>query len=340
MKRFLLIFLSFCLLCRQGSAQSFDRVSWDFGKIKEADGVVSHVFMFRNDTGKPVRITGSVPSCNCIMAQLPDGDIAPGKTADIVVFFSPSGAAGPAHRTIEILGPRGASLGILSTDADVTPEDRSIEERYPIVLAPSLYANMNTIPFGYMKPGEKASKVIYLANSSDGWMEISTAVKGSGNLQVRCPEMIAPGKEVPVMLTYTMPSGENYKTHHDTLRIHPRTESSYKRESFASVQTSAICLTKGGGGASMRVFPNTGALKKKLFRNTLHSTVEITNDGTDDLIINAIEAPAAAKFSIVPGTHIEPGATVRAELEATGPASVRLFTNDPKRPYKDIIFKP
>lgn len=338
MKRFLLIFLSFCLLCWQGSAQSFDRTNWDFGKINEADGVVSHVFMFRNNTGKPIRITGSAPSCNCIMAQLPDGDIAPGKTTDIVVFFSPSGAAGPAHRTIDILGAKGMSLGTLSTDAIVTPANRSIEERYPIVLAPSLYANMNTIPFGYMKPSEKASKVIYLANSSDEWMYIETLTKGSGHLKVQCPEVIGPGKEEAVLLTYTMPSGENYKSHHDTLYIHPEGTNWINHESFAKLTTSAICLTKGSGGASMRMFPNTGQLKKKMFSNTLHGSVEITNDGTEDLIINGIEAPAAAEFSIRPGTHIKPGASIKAELEATGPVTIRLFTNDPKRPYKDIIF--
>lgn len=336
MRRFLLTVIILATTVGQALAQSFDRTNWDFGSIDEAFGVVSHVFVMRNTTDKPIRITGSVPSCNCIMAQLPDNLIAPGQTADIPVFFSPSGAVGPTHRTIDILGPKGVSLGTLSTDADVTPEDRSIEERYPIVLAPSLYANMNTIPFGYMAPGEKASKVIYLANSSKELEHIDIEIAGSGLLQVQCPEMIAPGQEVPVMLTYTMPADQNFQSHYDTISV--TLEGS---EMKGDIRASAICLTKGSNGPTaprMRVFPNIGTLKAKPFSKTLHGTIEITNDGKEELVIQAIEAPITADFSIEPGTRIQSGKTVKAELITREKTTVRIFTNDPIRPYKDIIF--
>lgn len=250
------VLLLFCLVSWQMRAQSsFDATNWNFGKISEADGVVSHTFLFRNNTADPLRITGSVPSCNCIMAQLPDGPVAPGKLADIVVFFAPSGSVGPTHRTIEILGPKGVSLGSLSTDADVIPADRSIEERYPIVLSPCLYANMNTIPFGYMSPGEKSSKVIYLANSSDEWMYLETGQTGSGLLTVLCPEAIGPGKEVAVMLTYTMPSDKNFISRHDTLSV--AVEGSKIK---GQITTSAICLTKGKEGPSAMAVRSVGPL--------------------------------------------------------------------------------
>lgn len=334
------VLLLFCLVSWQMRAQSsFDATNWNFGKISEADGAVSHTFLFRNNTADPLRITGSVPSCNCIMAQLPDGPVAPGKLADIVVFFAPSGSVGPTHRTIEILGPKGVSLGTLSTDADVIPADRSIEERYPIVLSPCLYANMNTIPFGYMAPGEKSSKVIYLANSSDEWMYLETGQTGSGLLTVQCPEAIGPGKEVAVMLTYTMPSDKNFISRHDTLSV--AVEGSKIK---GQITTSAICLTKGKEGPSaprMRVYPNQGELKSRIFGNTVRGYVEISNDGAGELVINGVEAPAGVKFSLAAGSNVAPGKTVKAELEApegTSKVTVRIFTNDPKRPYKDIIF--
>ncbi len=335
------VLLLFCLLSWQMRAQSsFDATNWNFGKISEADGVVSHTFVFRNTTGEPLRITGALPSCNCIMAQLPDGPVGPGKIADITVFFAPSGAAGPTHRTIEILGSKGVSLGTLSTDADVIPSDRSIGERYPIVLAPSLYANMNTIPFGYMAPGQKASKVIYLANSSDGWMYIETSQKGSGLMTVQCPEVIGPGKEVAVMLTYSMPAGQNFVTRRDTLTV--KVEGS---EAAGNITTSAICLTKGSAGPSaprMRVYPNEGELRSRLLGHTQRGAVGIYNDGAGDLVINGVEAPAGVGFSITPGARVAPGKSLKAELEVPEgtalPVTIRLFVNDPQRPYKDIIF--
>ena len=341
MKKILQTLLVLCMFSWQASAQqSFDVTGWNFGRIQEADGVVSHVFTFINSGDRPVRLTGTVPSCNCIMAQLPDAAVAPGKTADVVVFFAPSGSVGPTHRTIEILGPRGMSLGTLSTDADVIPADRSIEERYPIVLGPCLYASMNTVPFGYMAPGEKASKVIYLANSSSEWMYLETGHTGSGLVKAQFPEVIGPGKEMAVMLTYTMPSDGNFFTCHDTLSVGIEGSKAAGR-----ICTSAICLTKGADGSSaprMRVFPNTGELKSRLFGRALQGVVEITNDGKTDLVINGVEAPAGVKFSLGPGSAVAPGKTVKAVAEVPeGSASVtvRIFVNDPKRPYKDIIFK-
>lgn len=342
MKRVLQTLFALCLLSWQLPAQIvFDKTNWDFGRIKEADGVVSHVFTIFNGGDKPLRITGDVPSCNCIMTQLPDEPVAPGKSAEVTVFFSPSGAVGPTHRTVEILGAKGVSLGVLSTDADVEPADRSIEERYPIVLAPCLYANMDTVPFGYMAPGQKSSKIIYLANSSSEWMYLETAQRGSGLLKVQCPEVIAPGKEAAVMLTYTMPAGENYVSRHDTLSV--GIEGSALK---GNIRTSAICLTKGRDGASaprMRVYPGEGVLKARLFGRAMHGAVEISNDGASDLVINAVEAPSGVEFSLGRGSKIAPGSSVKAELAVpqgcTRPVTVRLFTNDPKRPYKDIIFK-
>jgi len=339
MKRFLPAFLFLNLLCGQVQAQSyFDSVNWDFGSINEADGVVSHTFTFFNTTDKAIRITGSAPSCTCIMAQLPDEAVAPGKSADIVVFYSPSGAVGPTHRTVEILGPRGSSLGTLSTDADVTPEDRSIEERYPVVLAPSLYANMKTVPFGYMFPGEKASKVIFFANSSKDRIYLEFSQTGSGLMQFQCPPVIGPGKEVAVMLTYTMPAGENFVSRYDTLSV--KVEGSGMG---GKITTSAICLTKGEDRASaprMRVYPSIVEVKARLLGRTKHGSVEISNDGSEDLVINGIEVAPGVEFSLGAGSRIAPGKSVNAKISVpagASSASIRLFTNDPKRPYKDII---
>lgn len=340
MKRLLPAIFLFSLLLQQAGAQSyFDHTNWNFGSIREEDGVVSHDFTIFNPTDRPLRVTGSAPSCTCIMAQLPDEPLQPGQAADITVFYSPSGAVGLTHRTIEILGPKGSSLGVLSTDADVTPADRSIEERYPIVLAPSLYSNMDTVPFGYLAPGEKESKVIYFANASKERIYLELSQCGSGHLQVQCPPVIGPGKEVPVMLTYSMPSDINFVSIYDTLSV--RIEG---QQMGGRVRASAICLTKGGEGAGaprLRTYPSVVELKSRPFGKARRGSVELSNDGSNDLVINGVEAPFGVEFSLVAGSIIAGGKTVKATL--TAPESkesivIRIFTNDSIRPYKDIIF--
>lgn len=336
-----LILPALLLLSLQAAAQSyFDGTNWDFGAIREADGIVSHTFVIFNPTASPLKVSSSIPSCTCIMAHLPEKPVAPGTTADIEVFYSPSGAVGPTHRTIDIIDSKGRCLGTLSTDADVTPVDRSIEERYPIVLAPCLYANMNTVPFGYMEPGESSSKIIYFANSSGERMYLEFGTTGSGLLEVKCPPVIGPGKEVAVMLTYRMPEKENYASRYDTLRVH--VEGS---EMEGQVRTSAICLTRTeatGSSPKMRVYPSVAQTKMKPLTKIRRGTVEISNDGVgEDLMIMGVELPSGTEFSLKAGFSVAPGKTLKAELtvpQDAGSVVVRLFTNDPTRPYKDLIF--
>lgn len=336
--RIKLLVLAACIPLLAYSQTYFPETNWNFGSIKEADGAVCHVFTLVNPTSTPVQLTAS-PSCTCIMAQLPAEAVAPGKAVDIPVFYSPSGAVGPTHRTVEIFDGKGRSLGVLSTDADVTPADRSIAERYHTVLAPCLYANMSTVPFGYMAPGQTLSKVIFLANSSDETMFLEFGYAGSGLLEVQCPPVIGPGKEVAALLTYRMPPERNFVSRYDTLTVRPE-----GARANARIYTSAICLTKAednGKAPALRVFPGTGKLKDRLLGKARSGSVSVFNDGKGDLLIQGVEAPDGTGFSLGKGSVIAPGKSVKAELTAprgTGPVTVRIFTNDPVRPYKDIIF--
>ncbi|MBR5076125.1 MAG: DUF1573 domain-containing protein, partial [Bacteroidales bacterium] len=56
----------------------FDSREWDFGAIREADGVVRHSFLVFNAGDRPMRITRAVPGCSCISATLPRTAVAPG----------------------------------------------------------------------------------------------------------------------------------------------------------------------------------------------------------------------------------------------------------------------
>lgn len=323
------------------SGVRFDSTVWDFGNINEAEGAVSHVFMLMNGSSESILVRRSVPSCSCITAHLPDSPIAPGEAAGIEVFFSPSGSVGFTHRSIELVDSHGRSIGTLYTNADVNPSNRSIQERYPIVLDQNLYVSRKDIPFGYMAPGESVTKVIYIANASDKPMGIELMGYGSSLVEYVCDPVVAPGDEIPVMMTYKMPVQEQWMSVADTIAV-----MSDGHESSVRLTTSALCLTReapSADAAKMRTYPSSANLRRTFHVFGRYSgTIEITNDGRKDLVIYQTEVPDGVGFSIAPGTRIRKGETMQAVVKASAVPEkgfrIGLFTNDPDRPYKELIY--
>ncbi len=321
----------------------FDSNEWDFGRIKEIDGAVSHTFLIINDSSSPLMVSRAVPGCSCITAIIPKEVVAPGCSAELEVFYLPSGADGVTYRSIDILESGGSSLGTLNVRADVVPADRSIQERYPFTVSDMLYVSRKSIPFGYLGHGKTLSKVIYLANASAETMEVGTLATSSPFFDVSCPAFIGPGKELPVLLTWTMPSDRSFiATCRDTVWFCVN-----GKRSVNPVVVSAVCTdvaAKSPSAPGLQVFPSQAQLKKSLFTSDLSGRVSIGNVGRTVLEIMAVELPEGVSADIRGGTRLHPGETVTMNVKTKDKLNVEIrvniFTNDPIHPYKEIIFKP
>ena len=257
------------------------------------------------------------------------------------VSFSPSGAVGETFRSLEITDSEGKLLGTLSIEADVIPIDRSIQERYFYTLGDMLYANLTTVPFGYVHPGDTVRKTVFLANASRETMRLAIKGQRSSDLAIpfsincTCPDSIAPGEELPMTLTYNFPAESTWLgTLNDTLRL-----SIDDKPALLPITTSAIVLNQmtqpAENAPALRTYPSSGKLKQDgiLFS----ATIEVHNDGKAPLQILKIEAPDDLN-AIVEQETIAPGeqTQLRISCKQAGKYRIRLFTNDPKRRYRDI----
>lgn len=334
------LLIAFLLLAGQGGPR-FDTYEWDFGRINEADGAVSHTFVLMNDSPSPVRISRAIPGCTCIMASFPQEEIAPGQLCEVEVFYSPSGANGVTYRNIEIMAAGGASLGTLNVKADVVPADRSIQERYLYTVADLMYVSKKNIPFGYLGHGKTLSKVIYLANAAKETVELEASASGSPYFSVSCPAAVGPGKEVPVLLTWAMPSDPSFiATCRDTVRF-----SIDGRRSVIPVAVSAICTDVAEPSPSaplLQTYPSQAQLKKGLLSRSWSGEISIENAGKSDLEILAVEAPVNVSVDLEAGARLAPGKRIKVSASVREAAGFRinLFTNDPVHPYKELIYKP
>ncbi len=87
---------------KQGAVIYAAQTDHDFGKIKEADGKVSHVFVVKNTGTKPLVLTRVVASCGCTTPEYEKEPIMPGEEGKIKITFNPEGRPGQFIKTIAV----------------------------------------------------------------------------------------------------------------------------------------------------------------------------------------------------------------------------------------------
>lgn len=312
----------------------FDSYSWDFGKIQEKDGIVSHTFVLTNATGKAVQIGNAIPSCSCTFVGYPTEVIPAGGKAEIEVKYTPSGSMGKVFREIQVYDGANNLMGTLEISADVEPMDRAIPERYLYTLSAGLYASLNQVPFGYVYHGTEKTKIIYLANSSDKEIEISID-NPDDKLLLKFPSVIAPGQEVELEMTYSTPDQPDYYAYVvDSLYFYADGV-----RSLIPVVTSMIALDKmetGASSSALRTYPSAPRLKKK--GKAFVARIDLYSDGDDPLEVHAIQLPEFVTANVQRGESIQKGRKRVLELTSQREQdfTICLFTNDPVRPMKEI----
>lgn len=79
-----------------------DHTEWDFGKIKETKGKVTHTFTLTNRTKKPALINHAIAYCSCTTVSYDKRPVPPGKTTSIKVTYNPEGHKGVFRKEITI----------------------------------------------------------------------------------------------------------------------------------------------------------------------------------------------------------------------------------------------
>lgn len=75
---------------------------YDFGKIKEKGGLVSHDFSFTNVGDGNLVIVKATAECGCTRPSYPDAPIAPGKSNKVKVSYNPLGRPGHFEKVVTI----------------------------------------------------------------------------------------------------------------------------------------------------------------------------------------------------------------------------------------------
>lgn len=170
---------------------------YDFGLIKESDGLQTGTFQLINKGGKPIKITEVRPSCGCTSVDFPLEKINKGDTAVITVSFDPEDRPGKFDKGIYVTLDKEDLPVNLRIKGTVLASQETLSLFFPAGTG-ELRADNATLDFGEIPRGVRRREFIDIYNSATESLtpEISSASNAiSFSLQ---PTHIQPGEQATI----------------------------------------------------------------------------------------------------------------------------------------------
>ncbi len=181
----------------------FEQTEWNFGRINESDGAISHSFRFRNEADHSVAIERVYVSCGCTSTDYSRRPIRAGQESEFVVTFDPEGRSGRVDRVVTIVYDGGKGTTDLHIKGRVKARPLSVEETHPYELGGGVRCDGLYRDFGRVAQKRTKSMTLALVNTSSEVVEIGVQWESrSGMLEIEVPTMLASGASALATLTY------------------------------------------------------------------------------------------------------------------------------------------
>jgi len=130
---------------------------WDFGPVKEGL-ILKHDFLLKNESGKPLKITGTHTSCGCTVSKVEKNTLLPGEETLIGVKFNSAEYSGPIEQYVYV-----------NTDDAENPILKFTVKAQVVKSPQGPYATWN---FGKVKEGQVVNHNFVLKNESQKTLNI------------------------------------------------------------------------------------------------------------------------------------------------------------------------
>lgn len=209
--RFGILLFIFKLICLSGFAQTassdlaFDERIFNFGKINEADGKVSHTFAFKNIGTNPVIISHIVTGCGCVGKEYTRKAINPGERGIVTITYNPAYRPGDFSREITIYSNGDNQINWLKITGHVVAYNHPIEEDFPYTLGKELYFSLKVLYFPRIAVGDSAEITLKYASNDDEDMELAFSIEGNNpNIFFANPDKLKAKERGEFVVRYTM----------------------------------------------------------------------------------------------------------------------------------------
>ena len=148
----------------------FEKMSHDFGEIKEINGVAAYDFKFVNKGKVPFKIDSVKPSCGCTSPDFSKEPVMPGKSGFIRVIYDPTNKDGSFNETIIIESNAMGKIS-LSIIGSVISKPRTLLDDYPVIMG-NLRFKVHHVVLGEVFRNSIDTGYIYVYNPGNNIVRI------------------------------------------------------------------------------------------------------------------------------------------------------------------------
>ncbi|MBN1950409.1 MAG: DUF1573 domain-containing protein [Bacteroidales bacterium] len=319
--------------------------TYDFGRIMEDGGTVTHRFEIVNSGSAPFNINNVRTTCGCTIPSWTVEAIPPGSTGYVEVVFDPAGRSGDFHKTIQIQSTASNANMFLSISGKVVPALK--REELPHRFG-DLAIKADQVNLGYLYKGATGEEYLTIQNMSDSGMRVSFRdVPDYIYLEV-FPEELKPGQYGQIEVKYCTEKTDDWDVVLDqvTLLLNGEPVKQKELSIVANIREDFRNLTPEQRlAAPVAVFEHEEMSFDTISQQTpMSCRFELSNTGLSELKIRTVKASCGCTVARPEKNSLAPGESIfiEASFDPSGRSGdfkngITVVTNDPVQ-YKKYLF--
>ncbi len=327
---------------QKGPNISFKEKIYDFGKIKEEAGMVTHDFKFRNTGSEPLVIQRVVSSCGCTTPTWSKEPITPGGEGFIRVAYNPRNRPNKFSKTITVYSNASSGPVMLRIMGFVEPRPKTVKDIYPYEIE-GLRLKTNHIAFTRTYKDQKKVRKDEIINTTDHDISIEFT-RVPAHLTVKAvPSVLKPNQKGYIEVTYDASKKNDWGFVIDRIymKINGKELPSSRLVVSASIEENFSKLTPEEKAKAPHI-----TFKEKSYdfgkapqRSEVEHEFVFTNTGKSDLIIHKVRSSCGCTAVSPKEKVIKPGqsSSIKAifhtgAYKGRQSKSITVITNDPVSP--------
>lgn len=328
----------------QQDKMRFECSRWDFSHLPDTAGKQIHTFRFVNVGTSPIVINRVISTCTCAVSSFSKQPVKAGESGFVTVTFDPQKQMNRVSKQLRVVydGGKGVHTLHICGFVDVSSDP---EIDFPYELAPGVFADQWMLSYRNLQHNAKpVTMEVNLWNRLSRSARISYRLKG-GNIcvsRVEIPEVIPAQSMVILRVTAVAPNGF-YGSFCDKIEIYANAKQLQTLEVYGTViddLRGVSMLT----GPELSFSPRSFQLENIRKGEVRKQKARMVNEGKKPLNIRKIECPGGivvdwgGKSVLKPGEAIDVLFAVKHLQNKEGNATVKIVTNDPKKPIYLVSF--
>lgn len=337
----ILLFINWSVFAQQRAASiTFTEESFDFGKIKESDGPVSHSFSFTNTGSVPLLVQNAQPSCGCTSPDWTKQPVMPGTKGFVKATFDPNGRPGTFEKSITVYSNADRPTVILKITGAVIPKPPTVMDEYRFPIG-DLRLNTSFISFGKVNPLTKRDTVIKFINSGKDALTVKIINAPPTLMASFNPEVVNPNQKGELHIAYDASKKNDWGFLFDNLSftINNKPDQAYKVTIAAEIVEDFSKLTPQQLEKAPKIkfettLFNFGSIKEG---QKAEYDFVFKNEGKSNLTLRKITPSCGCTTTNPKDMNIKAGNTsqIHVVFDSAGKTgsqskTITLITNDPK----------